>query len=147
MRKTYKESKNFDEIMLIKFIQDMLKEYPTYSDKIANRIDEMLEELKLPALNYLKDQEQIEQALENDKQLNILKNRKAFLDVELKSLEKYNKKAYIFIQKRYFDKRNLKDIIQEMNLSNATELFDLNLTAIRYLGNKIRNSKDFLRKA
>ena len=134
MKKEYKQSKNYNEILYINFIQEMLNEYYTYDDKIEDRINEILENLKMDSKNYLKDQENINKLIESDKQLNIIPK-----------LEKHNPKAYQFVKKRYFEKKNLKKIMEQLNLFNPTELFNLEFTAIRYIGNKMRNSKDFLR--
>ncbi len=145
MKKEYKQSKNYNEILYINFIQEMLNEYYTYDDKIEDRINEILENLKMDSKNYLKDQENINKLIESDKQLNIYKSRKELLDNILPKLEKHNPKAYQFVKKRYFEKKNLKKIMEQLNLFNPTELFNLEFTAIRYIGNKMRNSKDFLR--
>lgn len=108
MKKEYKQSKNYNEILYINFIQEMLNEYYTYDDKIEDRINEILENLKMDSKNYLKDQENINKLIESDKQLNIYKSRKELLDNILPKLEKHNPKAYQFVKKRYFEKKNLK---------------------------------------
>lgn len=146
MKQNYTNSKNYNEILYINFIQEMLREYPTYDIKAEDRINEILENLKVNSKNYLKDQENIKIEVEKDRELNIIKARKELLDDILPKLEKYNPKAYKFVKMRYFDKKNLKKIMQQLDLSTPTEMFDLDFIAIRYIGNKMRNSKDFLRK-
>lgn len=146
MKLNYKQSKDYNEIIFINFIQDVLREYPTYDSKIEKRKNDILENLKVKSKDYLKDQENINKCIENDRKLNVYKSRKALLDDILPRLEKYNDKAYLFVKKRYFERKNLKNIMQQLNLSTPTEMFDLDFVAIRYIGNKMRNSKDFLRK-
>ena len=124
----------------------MLKEYPTYESKIENRVNEILEDLKLNSKDYLKNQEKYNEYIDKDNKLKVFKARKSLFDDILPKLEKNNQKAYLFVKMRYFERRNLKDIMEALKLLNSTELFNLDLYAMRYIGNKIRNSKDFLKK-
>ena len=146
MKLSYKDSKDYNEILYINFIKEILLEYPTYTNKIEERKNEILEELKLKSKNYLKNHEDFNSYIENDNKIKILKARKNMLDNILPKLEKYNKKAYLYVIKRYIERKNLKDIMKQLELLNPTEVFNLVLVAIKYIGNKIRNSKDFLRK-
>ena len=146
MKNNYKYSKDYNEILYINFIQTMLKEYPTYESKIENRVNEILEDLKLNSKDYLKNQEKYNEYIDKDNKLKVFKARKSLFDDILPKLEKNNQKACLFVKMRYFERRNLKDIMEALKLLNSTELFNLDLYAMRYIGNKIRNSKDFLKK-
>ncbi len=142
----YGSNNQTQKIMVIDFIRKLLYQYPYLENKIRDREKELLKTDKITSYEFIKGNKSIKDIsniLLNDKKLKIYKNRKDFLDKTFKHLKKSYPKVYNFMIKKYFIRVSNEDIKNEINSTDAG-MIELDLKLIKYIGNKLTYSKNFL---